>query len=183
MMKAARKLAAKTGVDRLTWEITDHPADAISQKYQIGTSAWKKIYHEIWDTSQISNALRDKKYLAHILVSDRLFHITAGKPETIDVRIINIGGVLWMASTHSGRRTIRLGAQLYDQQQQLIDRDYARAFLPSNLSKNGSADISIELPAIESTGIYFLKFDMVSEGIDWFESAGSDVVWRKIAVD
>ena len=28
----------------------------------------------------------------------------------------------------------------------------------------------------------FLKFDMVSEGIDWFESGGSPVAWKAFSV-
>ena len=37
-----------------------------------------------------------------------------------------------------------------------------------------SADVAIEIPAPEQPGRYALKFDLVSEGIDWFEKCGSD---------
>ena len=39
-----RKLATKIGVDRFTWEIMDHPAEAKSEKYQVGTKYWKKVF-------------------------------------------------------------------------------------------------------------------------------------------
>jgi len=60
MAKAVR-LAERIGIDRFNWEITDHPASAKSERYQPGTPGWRRIYHEIWDTSQIGSALRKER--------------------------------------------------------------------------------------------------------------------------
>ena len=65
-MARARRLAKKIGVDRLTWEITDHPAAAVSKKYRVGSPAWKRIFFQIWDTSQIGSALKGKQFIARI---------------------------------------------------------------------------------------------------------------------
>ena len=181
-MKKIKKLAERTGVDRFTWEITDHPEEAISEKYQIGTRHWKKITHEIWDTSGISNAIKSRRFSAGIRVLSSPVRALADQPETVRVRVKNIGGALWPDRTHSGRRLIRLGAQLFDSDRDLIELNYARAFLPHSISAQQSETINIELPALNRTGEFWLKFDMVSEGVDWFEPAGSKVVWIRFIV-
>jgi hypothetical protein len=55
----------------------------------------------------------------------------------------------------------------------LLNRDYARAWLPDPLEPGAVADVAIEVPAPSDAGRYHLKFDLVSEGIDWFENCGS----------
>src|SRR5262245_2195764 len=48
-MNLARRLAADIGVDRLCWEITDHPEDSYSRRFVPGTAAYQAITQEIWD--------------------------------------------------------------------------------------------------------------------------------------
>jgi hypothetical protein len=97
------------------------------------------------------------------------------------VRARNTGGALWRDRTFSGRRLVRLGAQLFDQNRNLAELNFARAFLPHPLAGGESARIRLELPPA-ATGEYWLKIDMVSEGIDWFENGGSGVIWRRFSV-
>ena len=42
--------------------------------------------------------------------------------------------------------------------------------------------VKIDIPAPEQPGRYGLKFDLVSEGIDWFEAAGSPTITRGLWV-
>lgn len=178
IMKKVRKMASESGVDRLTWEITDHPAAAKSNRYQVGTSHWKKIYHEIWDTSQLSNAIKNKRHMARIRL-DRFGQMGADAPgkASITVRIRNIGGALWRKQTANGRQTVRLGAQLHDKGGHLLDLNYARAFLPHDVENGCQTTMTIDLPTPPSSGWYRIKLDMVSEGVDWFERAGSKPLW------
>jgi hypothetical protein len=81
-----------------------------------------------------------------------------------------------------GRRLVRLGAQLCDADGAVINRDFARAWLPRALGPGDRADIAIEIPAPELPGRYALKFDLVSEGIDWFEQCGSQTTTRALVV-
>ncbi|MBN1355213.1 SPASM domain-containing protein [bacterium] len=181
-MNAARKAATAIGVDRLTWEITDHPADAASRRYQPGTRSWKRICQEIWDTSQIGNAIRGKRYRARIRVRERCIRSAAGQPAGIRVTVRNTGGALWHPATRHGRRFVRLGAQLHDTTGRMLERDYARASLDRPLPGGAETDLVLELPGTIRSGDYRLKLDMVCEGIDWFESAGSPVLWRDFKV-
>jgi len=176
-LRKARRLAKKIGVDRLTWEITDHPASAASKKYKIGTPAWERVYHEIWDSSQIGSALSGRKFIAGITVRRARLAARAGQHTQLDVAVKNRGGAPWLTRSFSGRRLVRLGAQLHDNGKKLLDLNYARAILPRPMAKGARATVPIELPAVATCGEYWLKFDMVSEGVDWFENGGSPVVW------
>lgn len=182
-MQKARDLAHSIGVDRLTWEITDHPEDAVSDRYQPGTKDWWTVYHEIWDTSHLSNAIESNLYRADIqLLRSLPIVMRRNKESNIRVSVKNIARVSWKDRTFSGRRLVRLGAQLHDRKKRLLNRDYARAFLPKSLHQNEEVDITLQLPPLETSGLYWLKLDMVSEGIDWFERGGSNVTWVRLIV-
>ena len=43
-------------------------------------------------------------------------------------------------------------------------------------------EIPITVKAPETPGRYRLKFDLVSEGIDWFEQTGSPTTTRELVV-
>jgi len=184
-MIKTRRLAYRVGVDRLTWEITDHPPDADSLRYRPGTRGWRRVCHEIWDTSQIGSAIAGRRYAASLSVGNHRTPIRAktGGPAIAMVRVRNTGGALWRDRSYSGRRLVRLGAQLFDEDRKLVDLNFARAFLPRPLQGGESERIGIELPALEAPGDFWLKFDMVSEGIDWFESGGSPVAWSRFRVE
>jgi hypothetical protein len=64
----------------------------------------------------------------------------------------------------------------------LLNRDYARAWLPHHLEGGQQIDIQIEIPAPAEPGRYQLKFDLVSEGIDWFETSGSKTTRKNLLV-
>jgi MoaA/NifB/PqqE/SkfB family radical SAM enzyme len=181
-MERTRRLAEETGVDKLVWEITDHPAEAASEKYQIGTPAWEKIYYEIWDTSQTCNALPHQRLLAEIFPPDDVIRTRRNQSTTVSVLSRNTGGALWRRAVPGFRRSVRLGAQLYDSGRNLIDLNFARAFLPANTAFNETAIIDIDLPGISHAGKYQLRFDMSYEGIDWFDSGGSEVAWAELLV-
>lgn len=185
-LKRARKLAARTGVDRFTWEITNHPGEARSEKYQPGTKYWQKIYYEIWDTNQVGNAVRNKRFITKIKVLANHICLNAGGQTTdIKVMIKNKGGALWRKTTWSGRRYVRLGVQLYDKNKNLVDLHYSRVFLNKDVAHKEKDILTVPLPPIAKPGDYFLKFDMVLEYKDWeawFETGGSPVVWKSFNV-
>jgi hypothetical protein len=64
----------------------------------------------------------------------------------------------------------------------LIDRDLARACLPANLPAGSCTNVAIEIPVPDRRGRYTLKFDLVCEGIDWFERCGSETTTKPLVV-
>ena len=53
-MTRAREMAQDIGVDRLCWEITDHPEDAHSRRFAPGTPGFDAIKRETWDDSNLA---------------------------------------------------------------------------------------------------------------------------------
>ncbi len=188
-MNEARRLAADIGVDRLCWELTDHPEQAYSRRFTPGSDALGAIRHEIWDDNNLGNAIPGATPAAQIDVRMPLLRVPgttlvarAGRPLQVRTRIRNLSTRPFPAHATYGRRLVRLGAQLCGEDGALINRDFARAWLPQTLGPGARADVAIEIPAPEEPGRYALKFDLVSEGIDWFERCGSRTTVKPLLV-
>jgi hypothetical protein len=185
-MARARELAADIGVDRLCWEITDHPEDAYSRRFVPGSPDLDAIRREIWDDNNLGNAIPGAMPRAQIdvrtLVPGVPLMARAGRPLQVRTRVRNLSTRAFPAHATYGRRLVRLGAQLGAADGTILNRDYARAWLPQTLGPGGRADVRIEIPALERPGRYTLKFDLVSEGIDWFEKCGSPTTTKTFIV-
>jgi MoaA/NifB/PqqE/SkfB family radical SAM enzyme len=185
-MDAARRLAADIGVDRLCWEITDHPQDSYSRRFAPGTPDHARIRHEVWDMSGLGNAIPGTTPRARIdvrtLIPGMPLRAKAAQPVTVRTRVKNLSARPFRAQASYGRRLVRLGAQLMGPDGTMIDRDYARAWLPGDVQPGATVDVPIEVPAPGTPGRYALKFDLVSEGIDWFEKCGSPTTVKPLVV-
>jgi hypothetical protein len=178
-MNLARRLAEEIGVDRLCWEITDHPPGAFSRRFAPGTKDLERIRHEVWDANNLGNAIPGATPRARIEVvgEDQADAVEArpGQAVVVRTRVRNLSTRPFLATSSYGRRLVRLGAQLCHADGTLVERDHARAWLPRTLDAGSALDIPIEVPAPPVAGDYQLKFDLVSEGIDWFEACGSPI--------
>ncbi|HSL24398.1 MAG TPA: radical SAM protein [Vicinamibacterales bacterium] len=185
-MDLARRMAAEIGVDRLSWEITDHPENMFSRRFAPGTPDHKRVEREIWDNNYLGNAIPGATPRAQIDVRTRIPGIPLvtrpGRTMKVRTRVRNLSARPFPARNSSGRRLVRLGAQLCAADGRLLELNHARAFLPSDINAYAEADITIEVPAPGQPGKYALKFDLVSEGVDWFENCGSPVTFKTLRV-
>jgi MoaA/NifB/PqqE/SkfB family radical SAM enzyme len=185
-MARARQLAAEIGVDRLSWELTDHPESSYSRRFVPGSPDHASIRHEIWDDSGLGNAIPGATPRARIdvrtLVPGVPLIARPGRPLRVRTRVHNLSQRAFPASASYGRRLVRLGAQLCDADGALIERDFARAWLPQNLAPGDALDVPIEIPTPREPGRYMLKFDLVNEGVDWFERCGSPTTMKTLWV-
>jgi hypothetical protein len=185
-MSLARRMAADLGVDRLCWELTDHPEDMYSRRFAPGTTALEAIRHEIWDANNLGNAIPGATPRAEIAVGGRLPGLPVmarrGRKTSLTATVRNASTRPFPAQASYGRRLVRLGAQLCDGSGAVVDRDYARAWLPADLAPGSQVEIDMTITAPERPGRYGLKFDLVSEGIDWFEACGSSTTMKKMVV-
>jgi Radical SAM superfamily len=190
-MELARNTASEIGVDRLCWEITDHPENMFSRRFAPGTPDYARIEHQIWDQSGLGNAIPGATPRARIeiggsswvdRIGGRALVAGAGQPIEIPTRVTNLSTRTFPAQATYGRRLVRLGAQLCAEDGTLINRDYERAWLPSHLPAGETVEIRMTVRAPETPGRYQLKFDLVCEGIDWFEKSGSSTTTRALHV-
>jgi MoaA/NifB/PqqE/SkfB family radical SAM enzyme len=185
-MARARALANELGVDRLCWEVTDHPEESFSRRFAPGSTELVRIKHEVWDDNNLGNAIPGATPRAEIAVRTWLPGVPliakAAGTLALSTRVRNVSTRPFRAQASYGRRLVRLGAQLLDQQGTMLNRDHARAWLPSDIEPGGEAHVPIDVPAPERPGRYTLKFDLVSEGIDWFEACGSPTLTKRLLV-
>ena len=185
-MNLARRIASDIGVDRLCWELTDHPEDAFSRRFLPGTPALDAIRRETWDNNNLGNAIPGATPLAHIdvraLVPGLPLFARAGRPFQVKTRVRNLSTRAFPAQASYGRRLVRLGAQLCAADGTLINRDFARGELREPLAGGDAVDIPVQLPALPAAGKYALKFDLVYEGVDWFERCGSETTLKPLWV-
>ncbi len=189
-MDLARSKAVEIGVDRLTWEITDHPENAFSMRFVEGSRELDRIHHEVWDTSNLGNAIPGATPRTRIAVRTGAtpaplvpLRSRAGETLRLVPEVSNLSTRPFAARASYGRRLVRLGAQLCASDGTVTNRDHARAWLPATLEPGATIDVPIDIPTPDHAGHYAVKFDLVSEGIDWFQACGSEtttvplVVW------
>ena len=175
-MQQAREMAQEMGVDRLCWEITDHPEDAYSRRFVPGAPDYEAIRRETWDDSNLGNAIPGATPRALIEVKT-VFGLplvgTRKRPLTVRTRVRNLSQRAFPNDGAQGRRLVRLGAQLCAADGSLINLDFARADLPKPLEGGAVTELDVHLKELPAPGRYMLKFDLVSEGVEWFEKCGS----------
>jgi MoaA/NifB/PqqE/SkfB family radical SAM enzyme len=185
-MNSARALAADIGVDRLCWEITDHPENAFSRRFVPGSADFAAIKRETWDDNNLGNAIPNATPRAQIDVRTLVPGMPLIAPRrqrlSLKARVRNLSSRPFPASATYGRRLVRLGAQLCSANGELLNLDFARADLPQHLEAGAVVDITVQLPAVDEPGRYTLKLDLVNEGVDWFERCGSETTVRSLWV-
>ena len=93
-MDLARRFASDIGVDRLCWEITDHPEDSYSRRFAHGSPELESIRREIWDDNNLGNAIPGAMPRARIdvrtLVPRMPLMARAGKTLRVRTRVHNL---------------------------------------------------------------------------------------------
>ena len=185
-MQLARTMAADMGVDRLCWELTDHPEDMFSRRFARGSAELEAVRHEIWDDNNLGNAIPGATPRAEINVRGRIPGLPvvgrSGRPISLITTVRNASTRPFPAQATYGRRLVRLGAQLCQRDGQVVNRDFERAWLPATLAPGATVQVPMTITAPDKPGRYALKFDLVSEGIDWFEACGSPTTMRTLVV-
>jgi SAM-dependent methyltransferase len=119
---------------------------------------------------------------ATIVVERGADRALAGRPISFRVRIENAGAAAWRAHDPRGVGHVALGIQVLDAGQRLIARDHHRVALPHDVAPGQAVVLPFECPAPATPGLYHLKFDLVAEGVTWFEATGSRSVSQQVTV-
>ena len=106
--------------------------------------------------------------------------VAAGRPVTVRLRIRNTGNAAW--PTDRATSAVRLGVQLLAADERLLERDFHRHDLPGPVEPGQSIDVEVSCPVPETRGPHYFKFDLVEEGVSWFEPLGSSIARHAIDV-
>jgi ubiquinone/menaquinone biosynthesis C-methylase UbiE len=120
--------------------------------------------------------------LASIALSGVPASVRARQRVDAEVALTNAGTVAWRARSANGIGHVRIGAQLLDSASRMVDRDFARAPLPRDVRPGETLAVPCGFDAPALPGEYELKFDLVAEGVTWFEPGGSGVAVTRLHV-
>jgi ubiquinone/menaquinone biosynthesis C-methylase UbiE len=124
---------------------------------------------------------RRSTFRAAIVVTSMPAHARRGEPVIAAVTVTNTGTAVWRARP-GGNGHVRLGIQLLDAASRVIGRDFARCDLDVDVAPGESSRLRATFDAPAEPGDYGLKFDLVVEGVTWFEPAGTKVAVRPFTV-
>ena len=124
---------------------------------------------------------RRSTFRAAIDVTSLPAHARAGESVVAAVTLTNTGTATWRARP-DGSDHVRLGIQLLDAASRVIGRDFARGDLEVDIAPGDSRNLRASFNAPAEAGDYNLKFDLVVEGVTWFEPAGTKVAVRAFRV-
>lgn len=114
-----------------------------------------------------------------VVLGDR---VQQGSTLPVQARVTNRGSAPWLAASRSGIGHVTLGVQLMDGGGRLLTRDHHRVALSHDVPPGETVGLSFACPAPAAAGSYNLKFDMVAEGVAWFEIGGSPTATSKLTV-
>jgi hypothetical protein len=103
-----------------------------------------------------------------------------GEPIRGTATVQNVGSVSWLpGATPVGG--VNLGVHLRARDGRPIAVDFARIRLENGTAPGRSQTVAFAIPPPEP-GEYLLEFDLVSEGVSWFEMNGSATVTVAIGI-
>ncbi len=102
-----------------------------------------------------------------------------GDPVTLMFTIMNTGAAHWLREGPEIFGLVRLACHLYDEHEALVDLDYFRSELPRSVAPGETIQMTVAVPVPERRPCSFV-FDLVAEGVRWFEKEGSKPVHVRI---
>ena len=108
--------------------------------------------------------------------------VRAGQPFADRLRIVNTGTVTWKARGRRFGGQVTCGLKVCDAGNQVLREDLGRTSLPRDVAPGEEIVIEMSVAGNLPAGQYGLRYDMVVEGVTWFEFQGSPCARRSLDV-
>jgi hypothetical protein len=102
-----------------------------------------------------------------------------GGPVTLTFTITNTGAAHWLHQGPEIFGLVRLACHLYDEHGALLNLDYFRSELARSVAPGETIQMTVSVPVPERRPCS-VAFDLVAEGVRWFEKEGSKPVHVRI---
>jgi SAM-dependent methyltransferase len=119
---------------------------------------------------------------ARITVEGAAPRVAAGQPFTDRVRIANTGSVIWRARGRRFGGQVTCGLKVRNGNGDILREDLGRTPLPRDVAPGDAIEVEMTVPGAIPAGRYVLRYDMVVEGVTWFEFQGSAFFERSIEI-
>jgi len=117
------------------------------------------------------------------IVLDRATEVVrAGKPFIDRLRIQNTGSVTWKARGRRFGGQVTCGLKVFNAQGELLREDLGRMPLPRDVMPGDEIELEMTVAGALPAGRYELRYDMVVEGVTWFEFHSSPGPRRTLEV-
>lgn len=108
--------------------------------------------------------------------------VAAGQPFTDRLRILNTGAVTWKARGRRFGGQVTCGLKICDARGDVLREDLGRTPLPHDVAPGQQIEIDMTVAGLDVPGRFELRYDMVVEGVTWFEFQGSPCLRRSLDV-
>ena len=108
--------------------------------------------------------------------------VGAGQPFTDRVRITNAGSVTWKARGRRFGGQVTCGLKVCTPAGDVLREDLGRTPLAADVAPGDTIEVTLTVAGIPEPGRYELRYDMVVEGVTWFEFQGSPTPRRTLEV-
>jgi SAM-dependent methyltransferase len=119
---------------------------------------------------------------ARIVVDRAADAARAGQAFTDRLRIANTGSVTWRARGRRFGGQVTCGLKICGADGAILREDLGRTPLPHDVEPGREIHLDVTVPGALAPGRYRLRYDMVVEGVTWFEFQGSPCVERSLDV-
>jgi SAM-dependent methyltransferase len=106
----------------------------------------------------------------------------AGRPFTDRLRVTNTGSVTWKMRGRRFGGQVTCGLKVCDERGDVLREDLGRTPLSHDVAPGETVETAMTVAGELGPGRYRLRYDMVVEGVTWFEFQGSPVEWRTLEV-
>jgi SAM-dependent methyltransferase len=135
------------------------------------------VLDSLLPAEQLKSLLR-----AEISAVQSLANIRAGTTFTDTLRIENRGSVIWRATGRRFGGQVTCGLKICNSSGDVLREDLGRTPLPHDVAPGESILLNVSVPGELPPGHYELRYDMVVEGVIWFELDGSTILRRPLVV-
>lgn len=108
--------------------------------------------------------------------------VRAAESFTDKLRITNAGSVTWKARGRRFGGQVTCGLKIYTPAGELLREDLGRTPLARDVSPGEEIELEMTVAGLLLSGCYELRYDMVVEGVTWFEFQGSSCPRRALEV-
>jgi SAM-dependent methyltransferase len=108
--------------------------------------------------------------------------VRAGRPFTDRLRITNAGSVTWKARGRRFGGQVTVGLKICDAAGDVLREDLGRTPLLRDVAPGEEVEVEMTVAGLLPIGHYVLRYDMVVEGVTWFEFQGSPCTRRSLEV-
>jgi SAM-dependent methyltransferase len=133
------------------------------------------------DTLMAANQLEGRLKAAIELVQTTS-SVSAGRAFADRLRITNAGSAIWRARGRRFGGQVTCGLKVCDDAGDVIREDLGRTPLPRDVAPGETLEIAMPVAGELAPGRYMLRYDMVVEGVTWFEFQGSPCPRRPLEI-